>query len=79
MEYLIPTLIFIMAVFVLVRQIRKSFKGEGACHGDCMECQKKPLFSDKEVVGKQIQELHLLDDSVSQKSSEIMKQEEHNV
>lgn len=41
MEYLIPTLIFIVAVFFLVRHIRKSFKGEGACHGNCMECQKR--------------------------------------
>ena len=42
MEYLIPTLIFIVAVLFLVRHIRKSFKGEGACTGNCMECPKRP-------------------------------------
>ena len=64
MEYLIPTLIFIVAVFFLVRHIRKSFKGEGTCHKNCVECQKR------------LQEFVLsADKSVSKKSPKVLKQE----
>jgi len=59
MEYLIPTLIFTVAVFFLVYHIRKSFKGEGACTGNCMECQKR------------LKEFYLSDKSVSKKSSKV--------
>ena len=68
MEYLIPTLIFIVAVFFLVRHIRKSFKGEGACTGNCTGCQKH------------LQEFYLsTDKSASKKSSKVKLEEEHNV